>query len=61
MKFIQGERAGLIWDAENDKPLADFVKGIFETSDETVIEKLTELGFDFEVPKRLQKLKKDGK
>lgn len=66
MKFIQGEHAGLIWDKEENKPLADFKNGIFETDDEKVIAKLEAKGVDFELPEKVTKAKpekvtKDGK
>lgn len=57
MKFIQGEHAGLIWDAEENKPLADFKNGIFETDDEKVIAKLEKLGVDYKIPEKVTKVK----
>ena len=37
----------IIWDAENNKlPLCKFVKGVFETNDATVAEKLKGMGYE---------------
>lgn len=35
----------MIWDAANNRPLCKFVKGVFETNDECVAEKLKEMGY----------------
>jgi len=52
MKFKQDENAVIIWDAQNDKVLAKFEDGFFETNDEDVIKKMTDLGFDYELPSK---------
>jgi hypothetical protein len=39
---------GIVWDAENDKPLAEFIGGSFETNEDRIIDKLDELGFESE-------------
>ena len=36
----------MIWDVENNKPLCKFVKGVLETDDEVLVEKLKELGHE---------------
>jgi hypothetical protein len=35
-----------IWDAENDRPLCRFVKGVFQTDDPAVAEQLKGLGYE---------------
>ena len=42
---ITGRKAGIIWDAQNNKPLIKFVDGEAETNDEAVAKKLQELGY----------------
>ena len=34
----------ILWDASNNRPLCRFVKGVFETNDEALAFKLTDLG-----------------
>ena len=36
----------MVWDAANNRPLCKFVKGIFETNDEAVAEKLKGMGYE---------------
>ena len=42
MKF---KGAGLVWDAENNKTLIEFVNGVCETTDQRVIDILNKNGF----------------
>lgn len=42
---ITGKKAGIIWDAENDKPLIKFVDGVAETNSESVAIKLRDMGY----------------
>ena len=35
----------LVWDSAGNRPLCKFVKGVFETDDETLAEKLKEMGY----------------
>lgn len=35
-----------VWDSEKDCPLCKFVKGVFETDNECVVEKLQEMGYE---------------
>lgn len=42
---ITGKKAGIIWDAEHDKPLIKFVDGVAETNDESVAIKLRDMGY----------------
>lgn len=34
----------MVWDASNNRPLCKFVKGVFETNDKTIADKLKALG-----------------
>lgn len=36
----------MVWDAANNRPLCKFVKGVFETNDEAVAEKLKDMGYE---------------
>ena len=36
----------MVWDAANNRPLCKFVKGVFETNDEAVSEKLKGMGYE---------------
>lgn len=36
----------MVWDAANNRPLCKFVKGVFETNDEAVAEKLKCMGYE---------------
>lgn len=45
MFTITGKKAGIVWDAEHNKPLIKFVDGKAETADVTVAEKLRALGY----------------
>ena len=38
----------IIWDASSNRPLCRFVKGVFETNDETLASKLKDLGHTVE-------------
>ncbi|MED2978199.1 hypothetical protein P4284_16045 [Bacillus swezeyi] len=38
----------IVWDKENDKPLAAFKNGIFETEDQAVTKKLKANGYEGE-------------
>lgn len=42
---ITGKKAGIIWDAEHDKPLIKFIDGCAETNDESVAIKLRDMGY----------------
>lgn len=48
MFTITGKKAGIVWDAEHNKPLIKFVDGKAETADATVAEKLRALGYTVE-------------
>lgn len=39
---------GIVWDKDNNKPLAKFTGGSFSTEDKDVAEKLTALGYEVE-------------
>ena len=55
----------IVWDVEKDKPLLVCKGGSFETSDEDVARKASELGYEVEgleaKPKRAKKSEKEGK
>jgi len=36
----------MVWDAANNRPLCKFVKGVFETNDEAVAEKMKGMGYE---------------
>lgn len=36
----------MVWDSANNRPLCKFVKGVFETNDEAVAEKLKGMGYE---------------
>lgn len=36
----------MVWDSANNRPLCKFVKGVFETNDEAVAEKLKGIGYE---------------
>lgn len=36
----------MVWDGANNRPLCKFVKGVFETNDEAVAEKLKGMGYE---------------
>lgn len=36
----------ILWDASSNRPLCKFVKGVFETNDEAVAEKLKGMGYE---------------
>lgn len=36
----------MVWDAANNRPLCKFVKGVFETNDKAVAEKLKGMGYE---------------
>lgn len=38
--------SNMLWDAENEKPLCRFVKGILETNDEALVAKLQADGYE---------------
>lgn len=38
----------IVWDASNNRPLCKFVKGVFETNNETLASKLKDLGHTVE-------------
>ena len=42
---ITGKKAGIVWDAQNNKPLIKFVDGEAETNDEAVAKKLQDMGY----------------
>lgn len=37
--------ANIIWDASNNRPLCKFVKGVFETNDESLASELKDKGY----------------
>lgn len=45
-KYIFKEKLGIVWDADENKPLARFQKGVFETEDGKVASKLKKLGYE---------------
>lgn len=45
---ITGKKAGIIWDAKNDRPLIKFVDGKATTTDEAVAIRLRDMGFAVE-------------
>lgn len=52
----------ILWDASNNRPLCRFVKGVFETNDESLASKLKDLGHTVEGEadaKPLDKMKVD--
>lgn len=36
----------IVWDAETNKPLCKFNKGVFQTNDKVIADKLTALGYE---------------
>ena len=58
MYTIHGK--GIVWDAENNRPLAMFAGGLFMTSDETVALKLQEMGYRVDYPEKPKGRKKAG-
>ena len=45
MFIISGKKHGIVWDAEEHKPLIKFLDGKAETNDRKTAEKLKKLGF----------------
>jgi len=45
MRFYQGGRPAVIWNPSTKRPLAEFVKGVFETEDQAIIKVLKEKGY----------------
>lgn len=43
--FVRGNLESVVWDEKNSRPLAQFVDGLFETSDERVIRDLDKIGY----------------
>lgn len=43
---VKGRGNTIVWDSENNKVLAHFKGGIFETEDEAVAKRLRSLGYD---------------
>jgi len=60
---ITGKKAGILWDAENNKPMVKFVNGVAETDDEAVAIKIRDMGYavegDFTPDNPYQKMKVD--
>ncbi|MGF9714988.1 hypothetical protein [Paenibacillus naphthalenovorans] len=54
MKFFTGNKNGInnkmeiIWDKDKNCELCTFIDGVYETEDEYIIEKLCELGYEYE-------------
>lgn len=46
MKFYQGNKTSIPFDVKEDKAIAQFVRGLFETSNEATIRKLIALGYE---------------
>lgn len=46
MKFYQGNKTSIPFDVKEDKAIAQFVRGLFETSNEVTIRKLIALGYE---------------
>ena len=44
-RFYRSNLASIVWDPENNAPLAEFIKGQFYTEDSTVANKLIALGY----------------
>lgn len=65
MKFYQGNKTSIPFDVKEDKAIAQFVRGLFETSNEATIRKLIALGYEHdgefkeEEPKRRNRPKKE--
>ena len=51
MVFRQGKKTAIPYDAKEDKPIAIFARGVYETKDEKRIAKLLELGYEAEEEK----------
>lgn len=60
---VTGMKAGILWDAENDKPMVKFVDGVAETDNETIAIKLRDMGYavegDFTPDNPYKKMKVD--
>jgi hypothetical protein len=60
---VTGMKAGILWDAENDKPMVKFVDGVAETDNEAIAIKLRDMGYavegDFTPDNSYQKMKVD--
>ena len=58
---VTGMKAGILWDAENDKPMVKFVDGVAETDNEAIAIKLRDMGYavegDFTPDNSYQKMK----
>jgi hypothetical protein len=48
-RFYRSSLSTVVWDPDNDRPLADFTEGHFTTEDPRVAAKLTSLGY-MEIP-----------
>lgn len=48
-RFYRSNLSTIVWDPENDKPLADFTAGYFTTNDPRVAEVLANYGY-YEIP-----------
>ena len=48
MFTITGMKAGIVWDAEHNKPLIRFVNGVATTTDKAIATKLEKLGYTVE-------------
>lgn len=48
-RFYRSNLSTIVWDPENDKPLADFTAGYFTTNDPKVAEVLINYGY-YEIP-----------
>lgn len=48
MYKVYGTKQGIVWDAENDRPLIRFTDGVAETDNVKVAEKLKNLGYKVE-------------
>lgn len=48
---VTGKKSGIVWDKEENKALAKFQKGVFETEDKKAAVKLKALGYQVEETK----------
>lgn len=44
-RFYRGKLATIVWNPEEKKPLAEFVRGQFVTTNKRIADKLTEMGY----------------
>ena len=54
-----GRKGGIVWDTDNNRPLARFVDGLYQTGDIKTAQKLKALGYSVEGLEEKPKKKKE--